>query len=84
MALLADAVHNFADAFTAVPLGFAFWLGRRPANRRFPYGYGRAEDLAGVFTVVLIAASAVFTGWEAIRRLAAPAPVEHVWWALPG
>jgi len=80
VALLADTVHNFADAFTAVPLGLAFWLGRRPANRRFPYGYGRAEDLAGVFIVVLIAASAVFTGWEAIRRLAAPAPVEHVWW----
>src|SRR6478735_5621450 len=57
VALLADTVHNFADAFTAIPLAFAFWLGRRPATRRFPYGYGRAEDLAGVFIVVLIAAS---------------------------
>jgi cation diffusion facilitator family transporter len=80
VALLADTVHNFADAFTAVPLGFAFWLGRRPATRRFTYGYGRAEDLAGVFIVVLIAASAVFAGWEAVRRLLEPAPVDHVWW----
>jgi len=80
VALLADTVHNFADAFTAIPLGFAFWLGRRPATRRFPYGYGRAEDLAGVFIVVLIAASAVFAGWEAVRRLVNPVPVEHVGW----
>lgn len=80
VALLADTVHNFADAFTAVPLGFAFWLGRRPATSRFTYGYGRAEDLAGVFIVLLIAASAVFAGWEAVRRLISPAPVEHVWW----
>ena len=80
VALLADTVHNLADAFTAIPLGFAFWLGRRPATRRFPYGYGRAEDLAGVFIVVLTAASAVFAGWEAVRRLVHPAPVEHLGW----
>ena len=80
VALLADTVHNFADAFTAVPLAFAFWLGRRPATRRFPYGYGRAEDLAGVFIVALIAASAVFAAWEAVRRLVAPTPVEHIGW----
>ncbi|MCW2761592.1 MAG: cation diffusion facilitator family transporter [Marmoricola sp.] len=80
VALLADTVHNFADAFTAIPLGFAFWLGRRPATRRFTYGYGRAEDLAGVFIVVLIAASAAFAGWEAVRRLLDPNPIEHVWW----
>lgn len=82
VALLADTVHNLADAFTAVPLGFAFWLGRRPATGRFTYGYGRAEDLAGVFIVLLIAASAVFAGWEAVRRLIDPAPVEHVWWVV--
>lgn len=80
VALLADTVHNFADAFTAIPLGFAFWLSTRPATRRFPYGYGRAEDLAGVLIVVLIAASAVFAGWEGVRRLVNPAPVEHVGW----
>ncbi|MCW2846574.1 MAG: cation transporter [Marmoricola sp.] len=80
VALLADTVHNLADAFTAVPLGFAFWLGRRPATRRFNYGFGRAEDLAGVFIVVLIAASALFAGWEAVRRLLDPVTVEHIWW----
>src|SRR5215210_7396505 len=49
VALLADTVHNFADALTAVPLGFAFWLGRRRPSKRYTYGYGRAEDLAGIF-----------------------------------
>ncbi|NUR06013.1 MAG: cation transporter [Nocardioidaceae bacterium] len=80
VALLADTIHNVTDAFTAVPLGIAFWLGRRPPTRRFTYGYGRAEDLAGVVVVLVIAGSAVVAGWEAFRRLLHPAPVEHVGW----
>jgi cation diffusion facilitator family transporter len=58
-ALLADTIHNFSDALTAVPLWIAFVLSRRAATRRYTYGYGRAEDLAGVFIVAMIALSAV-------------------------
>ena len=47
VALLGDTLHNLADALTAVPLAVAFTLGRRAATRRYTYGYGRAEDLAG-------------------------------------
>ncbi|MFE1925668.1 cation diffusion facilitator family transporter [Streptomyces asoensis] len=78
VALLGDTVHNAADALTAVPLGIAFALGRRAATRRFTYGYGRAEDLAGIAIVLTIAASAVFAGWTAIERLLDPRPVEQV------
>ncbi|EFL30670.1 cation efflux system protein [Streptomyces viridochromogenes DSM 40736] len=78
VALLGDTVHNAADALTAVPLAIAFALGRRAATRRFTYGYGRAEDLAGLVIVLTIAASAVFAGWTAVDRLLAPRPVEHV------
>jgi cation diffusion facilitator family transporter len=80
VALLADTIHNLADALTAVPLWFAFVLGRRAANRRYTYGYGRAEDLAGLFIVAMIALSAVLAGVEAIRRLLDPQPIEHVGW----
>lgn len=79
VALLGDTVHNAADALTAVPLGIAFVLGRRAATRRFTYGYGRAEDLAGIVIVLTIAASAAFAGWTAIERLLDPRPVQHVW-----
>jgi cation diffusion facilitator family transporter len=79
VALLGDTLHNVADALTAVPLGLAFWLGRRPANRRYTYGYGRAEDLAGIVIVVLIAASAVLAAYEAVVRLLDPSDVRHVW-----
>jgi cation diffusion facilitator family transporter len=79
VALLGDTLHNIADALTAVPLGLAFWLGRRPANRRYTYGYGRAEDLAGIVIVVLIAASAALAAYEAVRRLLDPSDVRHVW-----
>nr|WP_190199504.1 cation diffusion facilitator family transporter [Streptomyces djakartensis] len=78
VALLGDTVHNAADALTAVPLGIAFVLGRRAATRRFTYGYGRAEDLAGLMIVLTIAASAAFAGWTAIDRLLNPRPVAHV------
>ena len=75
VALLGDTLHNFADALTAVPLAIAFTVGRRAATRRYTYGFGRAEDLAGVVVVLLIALSAVAAGWEAIRRLLDPQEV---------
>jgi cation diffusion facilitator family transporter len=64
---------------TAVPLGVAFLLGRRAATRRYTYGLGRAEDLAGVVVVLIIAGSAVIAGWEAVDRLVHPQPVSHLW-----
>jgi cation diffusion facilitator family transporter len=80
VALLGDTLHNAADALTAVPLGIAFLIGRRAANRRYTYGYGRAEDLAGILIVLAIAASAVLAGYEAIRRLLDPQQVAHLGW----
>ncbi len=79
VALLADTIHNFSDALTAVPLWTAFVLSRRAATRRYTYGYGRAEDLAGVFIVAMIALSALLAAYESIRRLINPQPITHVW-----
>ncbi|GGZ86680.1 cation diffusion facilitator family transporter [Streptomyces echinoruber] len=78
VALLGDTVHNAADALTAVPLGIAFVLGRRAATRRFTYGYGRAEDLAGLVIVLTVAASAAFTAYSAAERLLHPRPLAHL------
>lgn len=82
VALLADTVHNLSDALTAVPLWVAFALGRRPPSRRFTYGYGRIEDLAGLFIVAMIATSAVVAAIESIGRLAEPQPVGNLGWVL--
>ncbi|MGW1190859.1 cation diffusion facilitator family transporter [Streptomyces sp. NPDC002559] len=79
VALLGDTVHNVADALTAIPLGVAFVLGRRAATRRFTYGYGRAEDLAGIAIVATIAASALFAAWTAVDRLINPREMTHLW-----
>ncbi len=78
--LLADTIHNFADALTAIPLWLAFSLGRRAANRRYTYGYGRAEDLAGVFVVLMIALSTGVAGFESIQRLIHPQLVSNLGW----
>ena len=82
VALLADTIHNFTDALTAVPLLIAFRLARRPPTRRYPNGYHRAEDLAGIAIVTMIAASAVLAALEALRRLVHPQPIEHAGWVL--
>ena len=78
VALLGDTLHNAADALTAVPLGVAFLVGRRPPNRRYTYGYGRAEDLAGVVIVLVIAASSALAAYAAVTRLAHPRPVSNL------
>ncbi|MFE4831004.1 cation diffusion facilitator family transporter [Streptomyces sp. NPDC056672] len=78
VALLGDTIHNFADALTALPLGVAFVLGRRAATRRYTYGYGRAEDLAGLAIVLTIAASAALAAYQAIGRLLDPRDISHL------
>jgi cation diffusion facilitator family transporter len=79
IALLSDALHNFADALTAVPLLVACVLARRPPTKRHTYGYGRAEDLGGLFVVSVIALSSVLAAYESVRRLINPQHVTHLW-----
>lgn len=79
VALLADMIHNFGDALTAIPLWFAFSLGRRAATKRFTYGYGRTEDLAGIVVVLIILVSAIVSGYESINRFFHPQTVENLW-----
>jgi len=78
VALLGDALHNSADALTAVPLGIAFMLGRRRPTRRYTYGYGRAEDLAGIVIVGVILLSSAAAAFAAVSRLLHPHPVTHL------
>jgi cation diffusion facilitator family transporter len=82
VALLADTIHNFSDALTAIPLWIAFVLGRRMATRRYTYGFGRAEDLAGLFIVAVVALSAVIAAWQSINRFFNPQPLHNLWWVL--
>jgi cation diffusion facilitator family transporter len=79
VALLGDTLHNVADALTAVPLLIAFRLARRPATSRYTYGYGRAEDLGGLFVIAMIALSSALACYEAVDRLIHPQPVTHLW-----
>ena len=78
VALLADTIHNFSDAMTSIPLWIAFILGKRAANRRYTYGYRRAEDLAGLFVLLMIFLSAVLAAYESINRLINPVQVSNI------
>ena len=80
VALLADTIHNFGDAGTAIPLWIAFALARKRPTETFTYGYGRVEDFAGLAIVLIILFSALVAGYQAIDRLLQPRPVMHVGW----
>ena len=77
--LLADTIHNFSDAATAIPLWIAFTLSRRRPSHRFPYGLGRVEDLAGVTIVFVILFSAVAAGYQSIQRFFHPVLLSHLY-----
>lgn len=79
VALLADTIHNVGDAATAIPLWFAFRLARWRPSKRFTYGYGRVEDLAGMAVVLTILASALVAGYESINRFFHPQEVTYLW-----
>jgi cation diffusion facilitator family transporter len=78
VALLGDTVHNLGDAFTAIQIGLAFIFGQRKPTKRFTYGYGRLEDVAGVFVVLAILISGLFAGYASIERFFNPQQIEYL------
>lgn len=80
IALFADTVHNIGDGLNSVPLLIAFYLARRAATRRYTYGFGRAEDVAGIFIVLSIAFSAGMIFWESYQKLVNPEPLTNLGW----
>ena len=82
VALLADTIHNFSDALTAIPLWLAFNLSTKGRNSRYTYGYGRAEDLAGAVIVTLIFLSAMEVFYQSIRKIMHPIPVSNLDWVM--
>ena len=80
--LFADALHNFGDVFTTVALWIAFVISSRAANQRYTYGYYRAEDLAGIFIVLVIIASAVAGAVESIQKLTSGNVPTHIYLSM--
>lgn len=80
VALLADTVHNLGDALNSIPLLLAFYLARRAATRRYTYGFGKAEDVAGIFIVLSIAFSAGYIFWESFQKFMNPTPLQNLGW----
>ncbi|CAA9213947.1 MAG: hypothetical protein AVDCRST_MAG93-146, partial [uncultured Chloroflexia bacterium] len=80
VALLADSLHNLGDTLNSIPLLIAFYLARRAATRRYTYGFGKAEDVAGIFIVLSIAFSAGVGLWQSFQKLFHPVPMTHLEW----
>jgi cation diffusion facilitator family transporter len=82
--LLGDAIHNLSDVSTSAVVFIGFRVSRKAPTERFPYGFDRAEDLAGIGIAVVIWASAVFAGYESIRKLVEHGPTSHVGLGIVG
>ena len=80
VALLADTAHNIGDGLNSIPLLIAFYLARKAATRLYTYGYGRAEDIAGIFIVLSILVSAGIIFWESFQRFLDPQPLTNLGW----
>lgn len=82
VALLSDALHNLGDVFTTVGVYFGFRASRKPPTPRFPYGFGRAEDLAGIVVVMAIWGSAVLAALESYNKLISGRGTSHLAWGM--
>jgi cation diffusion facilitator family transporter len=78
VALLADTIHNFGDAATAIPLWIAFLMVRKKPSKRFSYGYGRVEDLAGIVIVFIMLISGLMVAYESVSRLFEPQEIHYL------
>lgn len=82
VALLGDALHNLSDVSTSAIVFIGFRASRKPATERYPYGYERPEDLAGLGIAVVIWASAVFAGVESVTKLLEQGSTQHLPWGI--
>ena len=80
--LLGDALHNLSDVSTSLLVFLGFWVSKRPASPGHPYGYDRAEDIAGIGVALAIWGSAVFAGIESARKLVDHSATVHVGWGM--
>ena len=78
VALLADTIHNFGDAATAIPLWIAILMVRKKPSKRFSYGYGRVEDLAGIVIVFIMLISGLMVAYESVSRLFEPQEIHYL------
>jgi cation diffusion facilitator family transporter len=79
VALLADTIHNFADAGTSIPLWIAFHFSKKKSTERFTYGYGRLEDFAGLIILFVILGSAIGAGYVSMIRFVQLKVPQHLW-----
>jgi cation diffusion facilitator family transporter len=78
VALFGDALHNLADVSTSAVVFFGFLISKKQPTPGYPYGYERAEDIAGLGVALVIWASAVFAAYESYQKLIAETGTTHL------
>jgi cation diffusion facilitator family transporter len=76
--LYSDALESIVNLVAALLAVYAIRVATRPADEAFPHGYDKAEYFSSGFEGALILVAAFLMGFEAIRRLLAPAPLVEI------
>jgi cation diffusion facilitator family transporter len=82
VALLGDALHNLSDVSTSALVFVGFRASRKLPTERYPYGYERAEDLAGIGVALVIWGSAAVAGFESVTKLLRHGGTGHLGWGI--
>lgn len=82
VALLGDALHNLSDVSTSVLVFVGFRASRKVPTERYPYGYERAEDLAGIGVALVIWGSAAVAAFESVNKLLRHGGTGYVGWGI--
>lgn len=82
VALLGDALHNLSDVSTSLVVFVGFRASRKIVTERYPYGYERAEDLAGIGVALVIWGSALVAGFESVSKLLRHGGTTHLGWGI--
>lgn len=82
MVVVADSVHSASDVLVLLASWFGFKIADRPATKKFPYGFYKAETLAAMFISLLILSAGVMLFAEGVRKLLIVCPLQHTSLAL--
>ena len=80
--LLSDALHNLADVSTSLVVFLGLRVSRRPATSSHPFGWERAEDVAGLGVALAIWVSAAFAGYLSVHKLFIHGSTTDVGWGI--
>lgn len=76
-ALIADGIESTSDIFTSLVVWFGLHVAKKSANERHPFGYGKAEAMAGVVAALCLLAAGALIAFQSVYEILTPHRLPH-------